>query len=142
MVDGKHTVRRDVRWGVRWGVYYAAAFSAVALFATAVRAVVASRNATEAVLSLIATIAVYGIGGILGGAIVGLFRRFLDGCTGAVLVGGLATVPAAYALRVALLGLADWTPIEVAFFGGFGVFWGGTMAFALWVTRDKSVDST
>jgi hypothetical protein len=127
----------NMAWGIRWGLYFAAAFTLIALIFGVLRLFAGTGTVGERTVSLLATVAIYWVGGVVGGAIVGLLRGLLTGCFGAALVGILATVPASFALRIALYGLYDWTERQVITFLAFAFVWGGTMSLALWFTRDR-----
>ena len=131
------SISDNVAWGVRWGLYYAAAFTAIASVISVLRLLVGSEPLSQKAVSFVATIAIYWLGGVAGGAIMGLLRGLLTGCIGAAFVGVVASVPAAFALRIALYGLHDWTQRHIVTTVGIACIWGTTMSLALWFTRDR-----
>lgn len=95
------TLARDLKWGVGYGLAFAAAYSAIVLVQYLVTGpgVVESRHIT-----LGPTIAAYFVGGVVGGALVGLLRPFTRWRVGATLIGIIACLPLAIAFVVVIDG--------------------------------------
>jgi hypothetical protein len=116
--------QNDFFWGVRAGLIVAAVYSAVALLIYAVRGPTPfEHNGT----SLLPVIGVYFIGGISGGAVIGICRDLLRERRTAIPVAIFAAIPAAAGVTVLVSdNLNGWTgkqwfvTIVLALFIGIG----------------------
>lgn len=94
---------KNLLWGIRYGVIFAAFYCATAL---AIFAVGGSGAFARYNISLGRTLACYLLGGIIGGAVLGLLRPLTRSWVGSAFVGVLATLPVALILARAM-GVVD-----------------------------------
>jgi RsiW-degrading membrane proteinase PrsW (M82 family) len=106
---------RNVLWGVKAGLFFASFYSLFVLLLYAFRGEEPSESKG---VSLLAVVVTYFIGGVLGGAIVGLLRPFTRERWGAIVVGMIAALPVVLGFSFAMYGsIATWE----------GSTWGGTL---------------
>lgn len=96
-------VMANIRWGIRYGVIFAAFYCATAL---AIFAVEGSGAFSRYDITLGRTLASYVLGGILGGATLGLLRPLTRYWAGSACVGVFAALPVAWILAHAM-GVVD-----------------------------------
>lgn len=126
----RHTLWINVRWGVGWGIGLAVFFSLYALVILVLRG---SEPFTRVHVTPLGTIAAYLAGGVMAGAIVGVFRRVARHPVGAMLVG----IPASFPVLVALWIATDGLPSHWNHSDRFGVIFcslvsGPVFGFAAW----------
>jgi hypothetical protein len=107
-------LRRNLRWGIGNGLFMGCFFTAVVLV---IRVVPGNRPFERTGVTIASTIAVYLIGGMLAGAIIGLLRPLARYALGAMLVSIPAALPVAIRMAVAFEGppshwaRSDWANI-------------------------------
>lgn len=97
----------NLLWGVRWGAIMAFGYSLIAI---AISILSLSTKLLHGQVTIFQVVLTYWIGGIVGGAIVGLLRPLTRTKPGTALVGFVAAVP----LTASILGLThkpttSWT---------------------------------
>lgn len=93
----------NVRWGIRYGVIFSAFYCVAAL---AIFAAGGSEAFTRYNISLGRTLACYILGGIMGGAVLGLLRPLTRSWVGSAFVGVFAALPVAWIMARAV-GVVD-----------------------------------
>ena len=83
-------LRRDVKVGLAWGAWFAGGFS---LWATVLRLVAGEAPFRKIEMRYWQVVLAYALGGLTGGMVFGLLRRFVRGRFTAALVGFLVAVP-------------------------------------------------
>lgn len=116
-------------------MYYASGFAVIALAAAALRMIVGPGSFERRLIDSLAAMGVYFLGGVTGGVIVGMLRRWLSSWIGAMVVGALATIPASFGLGVFMFGVSNWTTAKAVFCVVFGIGWGSIMSVVLWSSR-------
>jgi hypothetical protein len=96
-------------WGIRWGL----AFAAVLGIWVAVMYPLGGAKAVNRIgVPFAALIVLYLVGGVAGGALVGVLLPIVRWGWGAIVVGVLAFVPFGYAVTGVLIGFAPWTVLH------------------------------
>jgi hypothetical protein len=94
-------VLRNLFWGLKWGLWFALFFS---LIATAMSVFSGGEIIERQDISLPASIAIYVVGGLAGGAVLGLLRPLTRRRIGAALVGILVMTPVGMITGLILFG--------------------------------------
>ena len=99
----------NLRWGVGRAMTVAAVFIA---WAALVRALVPDWYRTRHV-DLLSVIGLYAVGGLCVGVVVGLLRPWTRSLPGAIVVGFLASLAAAFAMLASFLGREALNPLAL-----------------------------
>ena len=121
----------NVVWGVRWGVFGAIVFMLIAI-AVVYGLKGGFGNAPKGITPL-ELFGLYPLGGICGGAIIGLFRPWLKTRKGAMLVGMVAALPFVIATNLLTRGpVAEWGALGLFATVGASALLGGMAGHILW----------
>jgi hypothetical protein len=125
---------RDLRWGIGWGLFAACFYSLVAL---GIYAFQGSRPFESKDITLGSTVAVYIVGGLLGGTVVGLLRPLGKRRAGAMLLGVIAMIPVSIGFVFILFGpISRWGGGELFGVLFTAVFLGGYGGWEFWEPQD------
>jgi hypothetical protein len=131
-LSGRHLLRsllNNVTWGIRWGLRLGCVFSLLALGA---RVVAGSSGFDKVHTTVWAFVALYLVGGIVSGTIVGLLRPILRWRVGGLVTGIVATFPIALALRTMADGFAPWDHFATELVVSFTLIVGGGCGLGWW----------
>ena len=118
----------NLRWGVGFGLAFAAVYS---LYVTMLYLVEGSQPFDRLHTSLLQMIAIYAIGGVTAGTVVGVMRPYLRARLVAILVGILAAIVVFCGVAIASHGMpwhwhrAEWGSLALSslLLGSFGGNW-------------------
>ena len=118
-------VKRNILWGIRYGLAAAVLYS---ILVSIQYILVGSRSLEGRGVTLLSTIVVYFVGGIAGGALVGVLRPLTRWRLGSAVVGVVVCFPLAAASLVAIDGpIASWQG-KTVFGGVFAAVFVGVIA--------------
>lgn len=121
----------DVRWGLKWGTGFSVFMT---LYAVGLYLVLGSEPFDRVGLRPQVVLAVYVVGSLTAGLVVGLLRRHTSTRDGSMLVGTVAALPVSFAMSLAFFGkpsawsTGDWMQcvfMAVLFGAGLGFMWHG-----------------
>jgi hypothetical protein len=95
------SVTKDVGWGLGWGLGFTLIYS---LFVIGLYVLRGAEPFEEKGITLGATLAIYFVGGLAGGILLGLLRPLTRWRPGSALVGMVAVAPATLAFGLAAFG--------------------------------------
>jgi hypothetical protein len=125
---------KDIRWGIGWGLFAACFYALVALVIYAFQG---SRPFESKGITLASTVAVYIVGGLIGGTIVGLLRPLTKRRAGAMLLGVIAMIPVSIGFVFILFGpISRWGGGELFGVLFTAVFLGGYGGWEFWEPQD------
>ena len=120
------TLIKNLRWRIKTGIRAGLTFTVIAVIAF----VLDFKHTLSAKgLTFLAVAAAYLGGGVVAGAIVGALRPLGRSRLGAVLLGVIACVPVAIAIRLAAEGFTPWTRGDSIIVGLMAVGFGGVSGF-------------
>lgn len=123
------TVRRNIARGVRWGLVFAGAATVLATPFALVRLFVEPAVEWQRQLSFFRIVALYLLGGISGGVVVGLLWDLRRWWWGRRLIGMVAAIPFVYATGITIVGWEDWTKTDTGVWLFSALVWGFVMSF-------------
>jgi hypothetical protein len=110
----------EIRAFIFTGATFATLFSAIAVVVT----MVAPGTPRKAGLSLWQIVGAYYVGGLSGGAILGLLLPFARTRIGAPIVGFLTMLPLAFSLFVSMIKRSEWFPAGLVMSTIFALLFG------------------
>lgn len=127
-----HTVWRNARWGIVGGLVVAAIYSVWIIILMFVQGSVTLTVRGQEQVNGVVVIASYLVGGVGGGAVVGILRPLLARKAGAAIVGVIAAIPMILAVRVVLRGFQPWDSEDAVVLGISCVILGVFGGLILW----------